>query len=146
VRNVQHIPLPVRCVLTGALGPRNVDKALAIYTLAGTDYREPLPLTWRRPFMSVKTGPVILLDGPTEDLLPAHRALHETALPGLLRRDGPLRSYGTSASETRLLLKLYFTTEVCHLTMVTYGHARSSPASPSGWNPCSRMHTLVEWS
>ena len=70
----------IHCVLTGAAGPRQVDKALAIFTLAGPGFATEVHLSSRKPTLTIPTGPVLLLDGPSEDLIMAQRAIHQARL------------------------------------------------------------------
>ena len=128
VRQVAHLPLPIRCTLTGAFGPRTVDKAITLYTLAGSDRLARIALPRPTPIITVDTGTTLLLDGPVDDYLPALRALHDASLPGMIRWDGPLRSFGTSRAQQRVLLKVYLHRDVTDLTMAAYlSRLRSSP-------------------
>ena len=64
IQDVRMLPVPVRCTLTGTLGPRQVDKAIVMFTLAGKS-QPPMPMPWPSPTVVIPTGPGILLDGPT---------------------------------------------------------------------------------
>ena len=110
------------CVLTGAAGPRQVDKALAIFTLAGLGFATEVHCSSRKPTLTIPTGPVQLLDGPSEDLVMAQRAIHQARLPGLLRVERPLRSFATSQQASYLVLRLYSHGDVDPLHLTTYIH------------------------
>ena len=126
IRDIQLIPMPIRCTLTGAHGPRQVDKALAFFTLTGSRYQGPLHLPWRQPQISLPTGPVLLVDGPAEDFLQAQKAVHQAQMPGLVRCEGPLRSFATTNTDQRFLMKLFFSPEVTSLHMDMYtSHLRT---------------------
>ena len=126
IKDIQLILMPVKCTLTGTHGPRHVDKALAFFTLTGSRYQGPLHLPWRPPRISLPTGPVLLVDGPAEDFLAAQRAVHQAQLPGLVRYEGPMRSFATSNTEQRFLMRLFFSPEVTSLHMGMYtSHLRN---------------------
>ena len=105
-----------------------MDKAITLYTLAGSDRLARITLPRPTPVITVNTGTTLLLDGPMDDYLPALRALHDASLPGMIRWDGPLRSFGTSKAQQRVLLKVYLHRDVTDLTMTAYiSRLRSSP-------------------
>ena len=64
-----------RCVVTGSIGPRTVTKPILAVTLSPS----PSPLTststsWRPAIITVTTGPIILVDGPADQLQLLQRA------------------------------------------------------------------------
>ena len=129
IQAISLLAQPAHCVLTGAAGPRQVDKALAVFTLAGPGLTTEVHLSSRKPTLTIRTGPVLLLDGPSEDLIVAQRAIHQARLPGLLRVEGPLRSYATSQQAAYLVLRLYFHHDIRPLHLTTYiHHLRQCPS------------------
>jgi len=128
VRDIQLIPTPARCTMTGAHGPRQVDKALAFFTPTETRYQGPLHLPWRQPQISLPPGPMLMVD---DSLQPSGRCARPSC-PGLLRCGGPLRSFATTSTDQRFLMKLFFSAVVTTLrasmcrTPRAFGPTRSS--------------------
>ena len=63
---------------------------------------------WRPAWLTVETGPVLLIDGPADQLHLLQHASAEVVIPHTLRWEGPLRSRGTTPQDTRVLCKIYF--------------------------------------
>ena len=93
---------PDRCVITGPIGPRVVTKSILMATMSATPVSTPAVATsWRPAWLTVATGPVLLIDGPADQLHLLQHASAEVVIPHTLRWEGPLRSHGTTPQDKR---------------------------------------------
>ena len=133
---------PDRCVVTGPTGPRVVTKSVLVVTMSAAPVNTPaLSTSWRPAWLTVTTGPVLLIDGPAEQLHLLQHAAAEVAIPNTLRWEGPLRSRGTTPQDKRVLYKVYFQPGVPDILLdVTTRHLRSHRDLEEFLIGCERLY------
>ena len=109
VKTVEFLRQPARCVFSGSSGPLYHVKSLVVVTLAACKHAVPHSmLSWRNTLVSEVHGPIIWVDTDAKAELQTRRALAATKLAGLIRWEGPCRSFGTSPSSQRIYFRGYF--------------------------------------
>ena len=96
-------------MFSGSSGPLYHVKSLVVVTLAACKHAVPHSmLSWRNTLVSEVHGPIIWVDTDAKAELQTRRALAATKLAGLIRWEGPCRSFGTSPSSQRIYFRGYF--------------------------------------
>jgi len=108
VKHVEFIRQPTRCIFTGAAGPMHHSKSLAMVTLSSTGQSIPAAcLDWRPILLAGGQRPFIMVDcNGTESLL-VERALRLSSLTGVVRWEGPLRSFSSTTRDKRAVFRGY---------------------------------------
>jgi hypothetical protein len=109
VKTVEFLREPARCVFSGSSGPLYHVKSLVVVTLAVHTHGLPHSMpSWRNTLVDEVHGPIIWVDTDANAELQTRRALAATNLAGMIRWEGPRRSFGTSASSQRICFRGYF--------------------------------------
>ena len=109
VKAIEFLRQPARCVFSGNNGPLYHVKSLVLVTLATFAQDRPQSMiSWRGTLVSEDHGPIIWVDTDAVIELATRRVLAGTNLAGLLRWEGPLRSFGSSQLSRRICFRGYF--------------------------------------
>ena len=107
--NVIFLRQATRCVFSGAYGPMHHLKSIAIATFSTSEPYTGMTFSdWLPTLATFENSPAIWLDGNASLEILMRQAIHKATLPGLIRIDGPKKSYGSSREEERITFALVF--------------------------------------